>query len=190
MVRSRLGIVVPLICGELDRMAEKHTLFPELARASMLVGRGHNAIAISHALAISTLERSAIFQFNQIGTDASHDANRNGLSGRYPTHGKYGDSIANSIKMHFPFILSKIPGLAPSTIAKKSPRAPTLGWQCVKNWHAAGMGQLIEIVSVKRIGSWLIAVEAVIRALVDSSRLNATGCEQHNCQQYDANNEV
>jgi hypothetical protein len=121
-------------------MAEKHTLFPDLACASMLDGRGHNAIAISHALAISTLERSAIFQFNQIGTDAGHDANCNGFSGRCPTHGKYGDSIANFIKMHFPLIFSRIPGLAASTIAKKCPRAPTLGWQCVKNWHAAGMG--------------------------------------------------
>jgi hypothetical protein len=104
----------------------------------MLVGRGHNAIAISHALAIRTLERSAILQFNQIGTDDGHDANRNGFSGRYPTHRKYGDSIANFVKTHFPSILSKILCLAASTFVKKCPSAPTLSWQSVKNWHAAG----------------------------------------------------
>jgi hypothetical protein len=88
----------------------------------MLVGRGHNAIAVSHALAISMLERSATFQFNQIGTDAGHDANRNCLSGRCPTYGKYGDSIADFIQMHFPLILSKIPGLAEAPSRKNARR--------------------------------------------------------------------
>ena len=56
--------------------------------------------------------------------------------------------------------------------------------------HTAGRDGLIQIVSTKRIGSWMIAEGVVICPLFGNSRTNAAGCEHPDRQQNDANGEV